>query len=297
MESRNQSRALALGLCAVLCWSTVAVAFKLTLEIINPIQAVCWAALVSFLVLFSAVVLRGQIDIFLRELRQHPGRYLLLGIINPTAYYITLFKAYELLPAQQAQPINYTWALMLALLAVPFLKQSLTWRDGIAMLVGYLGVVVIATRGNLLALQFDSLAGVVLALVSTVIWALYWIYNTRITAPPAVALALGFFFGTVFSVAVAIVSGIALVIPLRAVAGVVYIGLFEMGLTFLVWVAALRCATHVSRVSNLIFLSPFLSLLLIHLVLNESIAAATFVGLVLIIAAVLYQQYSARRAG
>lgn len=296
MSAKNQSRAMLLGLCAVLFWSTVAVAFKLTLQSISPIQVVCWAAFISFLVLFVTVIIRGQLGTLVQELKVHPGRYLLLGLINPTAYYITLFKAYDLLPAQQAQPINFTWALMLAVLAVPFLKQSLTWRDGVSMLVGYFGVVVIASRGDLSNFHFDSILGVILALASTVIWALYWIYNTRITAPPAVALALGFLFGTVCSAVVAMLLGVSLMIPLPAVAGVVYIGLFEMGLTFLIWVAALRFATHVSRVSNLIFLAPFLSLILIHIFLHESIFPATFIGLVLIITAVFYQQHAAKKA-
>ena len=35
---------------------------------------------------------------------------LLPGLLNPCLYYLVLFKAYELLPAQQAQALNYSWA-------------------------------------------------------------------------------------------------------------------------------------------------------------------------------------------
>ncbi|WP_414980772.1 hypothetical protein [Congregibacter sp.] len=34
------------------------------------------------------------------------------------------------LPARQAQTINYTWAIMLALLSIPVLGQRLAARDG-----------------------------------------------------------------------------------------------------------------------------------------------------------------------
>ena len=44
----------------------------------------------------------------------------ILGLVNPFLYYLVLFKAYDLLPAQEAQAINYTWALMLAFLSVIF---------------------------------------------------------------------------------------------------------------------------------------------------------------------------------
>ena len=58
-----------------------------------------------------------------------------LGLINPFLYYLVLFKAYDLLPAQEAQAINYTWALMLAFLSVIFLKQKLTLKDILAGII------------------------------------------------------------------------------------------------------------------------------------------------------------------
>ena len=115
--------------------------------------------------------------------RERPGRFLLLGLLNPFLYYLVLFQAYDLLPAQQAQSINYTWAITLGLLSIPLLKHPYGWRDGIAALLGYLGVVIIATRGDLRSLAFDSPTGVALALGSTLIWAGYWLFNTRLTVP------------------------------------------------------------------------------------------------------------------
>ena len=63
--------------------------------------------------------------------------YVLLGLLNPFLYYLVLFKAYALLPAQQAQPLNYTWAITLSLLAVPLLKQQVRWQEWLALLVSY----------------------------------------------------------------------------------------------------------------------------------------------------------------
>jgi hypothetical protein len=44
----------------------------------------------------------------------------------------------------------------------------------------------------------------------------------------------------------------------------IYVGFFEMGFTWLLWSAPLRAASNASRVGNLIFLSPLLSLVLIY---------------------------------
>ncbi len=290
MLEKSQSRAMLLGLSAVLLWSTVATAFKLSLQVMSPLQLLGWSGLFSTLVLAVAVSWKRQWGELVQQLRQRPGYYLALGALNPFLYYLVLFRAYDLLPAQQAQALNYTWALTLALLAVPLLKQKLHRIDVIAMLLGYMGALVIATRGNLLALEFDSVPGVVLALGSTLIWALYWILNTRAEGSPAVTLLLCFLLGTPMVWGLMAWQDELIVPSLQGLLGAAYVGLFEMGVTFLLWLGAMRSATHVSRISNLIFLSPFLSLVFIRLFLNEPIVPATFIGLALIVGAVVLQQ-------
>jgi drug/metabolite transporter (DMT)-like permease len=68
------------------------------------------------------------------------------------------------------------------------------------------------------------------------------------------------------------------------------VGLFEMGVTWMLWASALRAASNASRVGNLIFLSPLLSLVLISQVLGESIHPATLLGLALIVPGIVLQQ-------
>ena len=71
---------------------------------------------------------------------------LIAGVLNPVIY-LVLFQAYELLPAQVAMSINYTWATVLVS-RQPF-PQRLVLVDGIAALVCYSGVFIIATGGQL----------------------------------------------------------------------------------------------------------------------------------------------------
>ncbi len=290
MSLPDQRRAMLLGLSAVVLWSTVATAFKLSLQHLSPTQLLAWAGLFSTLVLAVFVSLQGKWKEVGATLRERPLYYLALGALNPCFYYLVLFRAYDLLPAQQAQALNYTWALTLSLLAVPMLKQRLGGRDALALLLGYSGAVVIATRGNLLALEFDSGLGVALALGSTVLWALYWILNTRASASPSAGLFLCFALGTPLVWGVLVFEGGLGLPSLAGLAGAVYVGLFEMGVTFMLWLAAMRSATNVSRVGNLIFLSPFLSLIFIYVFLGERIVAATWIGLAMIVVGVVWQQ-------
>ncbi|WP_020680699.1 DMT family transporter [Marinobacterium rhizophilum] len=290
MGTKSQGRALMLGLGAVLMWSTVATAFKLALQHLTPLQLLAVASLVSTLVLVVGVSIQRRWAEVAQAWKSNRWRYLGLGFLNPFFYYLVLFKAYDLLPAQQAQPLNYTWALTLSLLAVPLLGQRLHRRDILAMALGYVGVLVIATRGDLLSLQFDSPLGVALALGSTVIWALYWIYNARSEDAPVVGLLLCFLTGLPWVLATAWFSD-GVPSDWRGVGAAIYVGLFEMGITFMLWLSALKTATHASRIGNLIFLSPFLSLIFIAQVLGESIHPSVYPGLMLIVSGVILQQY------
>ncbi len=290
MQLDNQGRAMLFALGAVFLWSTVATAFKLSLEHLAPIQLLAWSSLVSLFTLGILLAASGQLPQVFRGNRRDYLRSLGMGIINPFLYYVVLFEAYDQLPAQEAQPLNYTWAFTLALLAVPLLGHRLSRWDLVGGVVAYSGVWVIATRGDVLSLRFDNPYGVALALASTVLWALYWIYSARDRRHPLVVLFCNFAMGVPFAlVACALTAGL-MVDSWQGLAGATYVGVFEMGIAFALWLGAMHFATNASRIGNLIFLSPFLSLFFIRTFVGEAILPSTYLGLVLIVSGLVLQQ-------
>lgn len=287
---KNQKTAYLYGLGAVACWSTVATAFKLSLGYFSPAQLLFVATVTSSLLLLGIVAWQGKLALLRQSFKTKPGYFLLLGLINPTLYYLVLFQAYDRLPAQQAQTLNYTWAITLTLLAVPFLGQRIRKQDWLAIALGYLGAIVIATKGNLLSLDFEDPLGVALALFSTLLWAGYWILNTRHPGDALVSLTLSFLLALpLVTIATALWSDFQLT-AWQGWLGAIYVGLFEMGIAFVLWLLALRHAEHTARISNLIFISPFVSLLLLRWLVAEQIYPATLVGLSMIVVALLIQQ-------
>ena len=289
MRIHNQTKAYAYALTTVLLWSTVASAFKLSLRHVDHFQLLLYACAVSILVLSAILIVQGRWRLVLSYSGRQYGQSLALGVLNPFLYYLVLFKAYDLLPAQEAQPLNYTWALTLALLSVPLLGQRLGVRDLLAGLVSYSGVLVISIRGDVSGLRFSDPLGVALALGSTVIWALYWIYNTKDERDPVAGLWLNFVFGFPFVLAACWLFSDLRVVSLPGLLGAAYVGMFEMGVTFVCWLMALRLAANTAQVGYLIFISPFLSLLFINLLVGEVIRVATLAGLGLIVAGLVVQ--------
>lgn len=275
---------------AILLWSTVATAFKVSLQYLSPEELVLYSSIASLLVLFSVVLYEKKLKYVKEHLKKNFKIIFVLGAINPFLYYLVLFKAYELLPAQEAQAINYTWALMLAFLSVVFLKQKLTSNDLFAGIICYFGVLIIATKGEAFSLSFSNVDGVLLALLSTVLWSMYWILNTKINVDPVVGLFSNFLVSLPLIIIYFIFTQPLEVPNLKGLLSASYVGFFEMGITFLFWLKAMKNTTSTSKIANLIFVSPFISLIFIYFIVGEKIYISTVLGLSAIIFGLIIQQ-------
>ena len=264
-----------MGLVAVLMWSTVAVGFKLGLRNMDPIQLL-WIGSCFSWVLFSICC-----AVFPSQPREkaHIAKSCLLGLLNPLLYYIVLLTAYDLLPAHVAQPLNYTWAIVTALLAIPMLRQKLRRSTFLGILIGYFGVLLLVTKGQLSgSLGFEPL-GVGLALASTLVWAVYWIWSVSVRLEPWWFMWYGFTVAVpVLTVLCYFTVGFPSLVPSNFAFGA-WIGLLEMGFAFLLWQRAMSTTSSVAKLSQLIFLSPMISLILIYTILDETIHYTAFIGI------------------
>jgi len=246
MSISNQNKAYFFAATAIFFWSTVATAFKLSLEYLEPVQLVFYATIFSVLALFLILLFQGKLKLIRRFTMESLLRCALLAILNPCLYYIILLKAYDILPAQEAMAINYSWVVMMVILSIPILKQRIGMNAFLSIIISYLGVIVIATNGDLLSLQFDNSKGVIYALITTVIWALFWLFNTKHKNDTVVSLFLIFLFSLPFIAFTVLFSSTFVIPSMNGFIGAAYVGLFEMGITFVVWQLALRMTSNVA---------------------------------------------------
>lgn len=292
----KQKQAYLYAITAILFWSTMASAFKVSLRHLDFLQLLFFSSIASVVVLFLIVLVQNKLSLFKEYSGKDYLRSAMLGFLNPFLYYVVLFKAYSLLPAQEAQPLNYTWSIVLVLLSIPILRQKIGLKSILAILISYFGVLVISTRGDLFGLTLSNPTGVALALGSSVIWALFWIYNVKDKRDDVAKLFLNSLFGFAFISITLLASSKRPMFDIRGLAGATYVGFFEMGITFVLWLKALRLSRTTAQVSNLIYLSPFVSLVLIHLIVGETIMLSTITGLVFIVAGIILQQRWGRTA-
>lgn len=282
------------GISAVIFWSTVATAFKLTLRYIPPEEMVLIASITSLFFFFLFLLFTGRVKSIKKQPKNYIYSSLLLGILNPFLYYLALFNAYNLLHAQEALIINYAWPIVLSLFAIPILKQKMTLKAISGLLFGFFGVYIISTNGKIISLHFTNPFGVILAFLTTIIWSLFWLYNRKMKIDPIIKLFLNFISGTIFIIIFFLLRRIPFLSNLKGIIGGIYAGLFEMGLTFVLWLKAITLSKSSAKVSTLIFLSPFLSLFFIHFIVEEPIYISTIWGFILILSGIILTRVSTR---
>ncbi len=293
MEKQNKAYIFAIS--AVILWSTVATAFKIALVKLDFVQLLFVSSAVASIVLFFILTLESKLKIAFSISKKELLQAVFRGALNPFLYYLILFKAYAILPAQEAMTLNYIWPIMLVLLAVPLLKQKLKIKGLLSVLISFFGVIIIATKGDFINLKLSNLYGDILAISTSIVWAYFWIVNIKSKIDESIKLFYSFLFGFIFTIPVVFLFSDFNIEFTASLGAAVYVGVAEMGITFFFWLYALKLSNRTDSVSQLIFLSPFLSLIFISTILQEEIHRSTLLGLAFILGGIFLNKMKTKK--
>jgi len=274
---------------AVLLWSTVATAFKIALRNLQPFELMFYSSVFSTITLFIAVIIKQKFINFKYLKIKDYLLFAFLGLLVPFGYYSILFKAYDLLPAQIAQAINFTWPIAIVILSVIIKKEKLSILQFAAIFISFIGAYVVISGGNFNNIINFNIQGIIYAFLSVFIWATYWLINRELNYDMSIALFFIFLFGSIYALITNVIFYPMAIPQITDLIPALYIGLFEMSITFFVWLTALKSAKSTVIVNNIIYLTPFISLLIINFILKEIIKNSTIIGLFLIISGIVLQ--------
>ena len=276
----SMTLAIFLALVAVFCWSTVATAFKLSLRTLTPLELLLVASLVTaiFFVLISIGPARSK-----WKAHQWNSRRIFLliaaGLINPCIYYLLLFQAYDRLLAQQALALNYTWPIVLVIFDSISRRRIPKSGLSLCLIFSFVGIII---SSGVYSKEFGAIDfwGVILALSSAFIWALYWVLQNRIPGDELINLTVSFSLSTIL---------LLLIVPfpkfdsLSLMFWPFYVGLMEMAVPFYCWLLAMSRVKHTAELASFVYLSPVLSTLWIAVILKEPLQIDLLVGLAVIV--------------
>ena len=285
---------LNLALC-ILLWASIPVASKKILAELNNLQMLFYSTVFSVIALGALVIWQRKVSSLTSYTLRDYAHLSWLGFLGAFLYYVLLYGAFARTSAAEGFVLAYTWPILISLLAVPLLGQRITPARLLAIAISFSGVVAIVTRGRMVEFQMENSAGNILALCGAFVFALFSIQGKKTNYDLTIA-AFVYFCAALFCAGAAIAFTGVMPLPSPNVWGwILYNGLLVNGISYLFWFKALEHGdTFV--VSNLLYLTPAISLPLVRLFLNEPVHASAVSGLVLIIFGIILQSWPKLKA-
>ncbi|AEA33181.1 DMT family transporter [Hippea maritima] len=274
---------IAVFIC-ITSWAFIPIASKEILKGMNNYAMLFFSNIISASIL--GIYLFSQNGI--RVLKKYSIKdYILmsfLGFLGSFLFYVFLYKAFSLASAQEVFIINYTWPILITLLGFFILKEKATLMSLIAITISFLGVVIIATKGNLSTLKFTNLYADILALLGATCFALFSVLGKKVKYDQKIAVFVYFLSASIFSLATIKAFQIKF-INSNTLFWLFINGAIINGISYIFWFYALKKA-KTALISNLVYLTPLISLVFISLILKEKIEPYSIAALFLIMAGI-----------
>ncbi len=275
---------------AILGWASTAAVVKLLVQELSNLQVIFYSFIFSVISLFGIVLFQKKLHLLKQYSKKDYLKMMGLGTLGCFIYFILFFGAFMYASAQEVFIINYLWPIMVVMFAIIILKERLSPLKILGILLGFFGVYIVATQGNLLSFSFTNLKADVLAILGAVSYGLFSVLGKKYNYERFTSMLIYYITGFILiTITVFFFSSFPKLTFLQLI-GIVWLGIFSNALPYVFWFKALEYG-DTSRMANLIFLTPFLSLVYIYILLTEKILLASFIGLAAIVAGILVQSF------
>ncbi|MBQ3124665.1 MAG: DMT family transporter [Clostridia bacterium] len=276
----------------IFMWSTIAVISKLLLGKFNNFQVLWMSSLLGSVMLLILNTASGIIKQLKRFRLKDYLTVLMAGLPGTLLYYIFYYAGTDILPsASQSFIINYLWPIMSVVFACIINKEKMTFRKAIAIALSFLGIAAVASKDLFVPSDVSlsvTLLGALMCILGAVSYGLFTALTNRFNYEKSLMMMISFI-GTFLITT--IINGVRgdLFIPTGVeILGFIWNGMFVMALASTAWAIALNMGDTV-KISNLAYITPFLSLLWTVLILKEELSIFSIIGLVIIVAGIFIQ--------
>ncbi len=278
---------------AILLWSTMPTISKLMLGELDSYTLLCVSSLWAAVALIIVSLCSGKWSIIKSYRFTDYLKMAAIGAPGVFIYYVLYYEGTTRMLASQAFIINYLWPIMSIVFACILLREKLTLRKAIAVAMSFLGVFTVA-GGDILRFDADVAIGTLCCFGAAVCYGLFTALTKKSQYDTQIVVTVSMITSFVGSLALVWLRGGAIAIIPAQIPGILWNGVGTMAIANLSWALALSSG-NTAKVSNLAYITPFLSLVWTCLVLGEPIQPMSVIGLCLIIAGVFVQLKDGRQ--
>ena len=272
---------------SILLWSTTATVTKLLLGSLNSMQILLISSFFAFIFLLIVNVIKGN----LKELRNFKLKDYLqifcIGLLGTFLYNLFLYLGINKMQASQAFIINYLWPIMTVVFACFILKEKMTIRKMVAIVLSFIGVIIVTSNGSL-SIESSSLIGALFCILAAISYGLFSVLNKMKKFNKFLSMMLFYLSSFIVSLLYILITKEWYIPQSNQLMGLLWIGILTSAISFTSWALALEKG-NTAKISNLAYITPFLSLIWTGLVLKETITIYAIIGLIVIVLGIFIQ--------
>ena len=269
------------GLC-IFSWAFIPVVAKLGQIDLDNHQFLFWTSLISFITLFSVTLLSGKIGHFKEYDKKAILNAVFLGFLGAYLYYIFLYFGYAQAKGLEVLILQYTWPIFVVIFAYFFINEKLTLSRIIALMFGFVGILIILTKGDIFSISFDKIKINLIVLIGASFYAIFSVLGKKANYEQFTMVTIFFFTATIASFFSMIIFSDFKTLTIDSLFPVFLNGIFINGISYVFWFKALKYG-KVSSVAQAVFFVPILSSVFLLLIFNERFLLIYLVGFIFIL--------------
>ncbi len=272
---------------AIFFWSTMSVTVKLLVTGRENMQVLWISSFFAALSLFVFNYIKGN----LKKLKSYTGKdwliSVLIGLPGIFFYNIFLYSGTSMMPASQANIVNYLWPIMCVVFACIILKEKVTLRKVLAIIISFIGICIV--MGDSFT-HFDSkiLLGAVCCSLGAVCYGIFTALNKKYDYDKNLSMLINYVVVFVITSVINAISGDLFIPTAAEFFGFIWNGVFVLAVANTAWMYAVS-SSNTAKVANLAYITPFISLVWTTVILHEAFKINYLLGLVVIILGIFIQ--------
>lgn len=285
-RTRNLRKAYLFSAICIILWGSVAAVVKSSLKDTPVIQFVFYLTLFASLSLFMILYFQKKLFLFKKYGKYDYLRMSLLGLLGIFIYNILYLKSFSFISATEVSILTYSWPIFLVIICSFLFKEKLKLVQGCSILLGFVGVTITLLDKNFVILNSHNATGGILILISAFIYALFFALSKRYSYESFVFMFVGYTASFLLSFILFVFAKSIFLPSARFLTAIAYLGILPSAIGFSLFSEALKIG-DVSKITNLIYLTPVVSLIFISIFLREPMESIKLLGLALILGGIM----------
>lgn len=287
MQPSHPNRQSTLGyLYALLCiflWSLIPVVSRFGQSEMDNFQFLFWSNLLSLAVVTTCFFFTKSKKPIYKITIKNFFYTSFLGSLGCAFYYLCLYYGYAQSSGIEVLVVQYLWPVFIVLLSIILLKERLKISSILAIILGFLGILIVLTKGNISTVSFSNFSTVLIVALGSFSFALFSVLSKKLNSPNPYLTTVIFFIGGLSLAAFAMVLFSEFKLPSKSeLLPVIVNGALINGISYIFWLEALN-KIKASTAATLVFITPVLSSIYIVILFNEPFYTSYLFGLALVI--------------